>query len=330
MAYTESQLDTARTIIAVGRSMGASRRVIKSALMTALMESSLNPRAKNQYGFVGWRQEHPIYYGKYDRTNPRGQARRYFREARGVTGSAAQIAAKVQRPEPSARGKYAQYGGQAGALLRQLGGAGGGSSLSSDGGSGGRAPQVAQYKVVKGREKTDVDAALIDALLSGRKNPVTTALAAVDAGLYTSQTEDRLVRRKQAQVEVGLPGAEGGAKLAPGADRKGQKTNPNVLRFVGQIAGIFGSDLTITTGTNHRRMTVNGKVSDHWDGNAADIPATGRRLIRLGQAALIAAGMDPARARKQKGGLYNVGGHQIIFNTHIGGNHTNHLHVSAR
>lgn len=117
--------------------------------------------------------------------------------------------------------------------------------------------------------------------------------------------------------------------MAPGADRPGMSTKAVVKAFVGKTARIFGAPLTIGTGTNHNRLTTSGNVSDHWSGNAADIPAYGRRLIQIGQAALIAAGYPVWRARLCFGGLYNVGNHQIIFNTHIGGNHTNHCHVSA-
>jgi hypothetical protein len=53
-------------------------------------------------------------------------------------------------------------------------------------------------------------------------------------------------------------------------------------------------------------------------------------LIRAGRAALIAAGMPRKKALKAGGGLYNVGGHQIIFATNEGGNHFDHLHISAR
>ena len=73
--------------------------------------------------------------------------------------------------------------------------------------------------------------------------------------------------------------------------------------------------------------------SQHWTGNAVDIPAGGRALTRLGQDALIAAGMPVSEARKARGGVYNldVDGHrvQILFNTHVGGNHFNHLHVGV-
>lgn len=124
--------------------------------------------------------------------------------------------------------------------------------------------------------------------------------------------------------------ARGKVTFATGADRAGVGTRKPIIQFARKVAGIFGQPLTVGTGTNHSEYTTSGNVSDHWSGNAVDIPATGKKLTRLGQAALIAAGMDPKQARKQKGGLYNVGGHQIIFNTTEGGNHWNHLHISAK
>jgi hypothetical protein len=97
------------------------------------------------------------------------------------------------------------------------------------------------------------------------------------------------------------------------------------------VAGVLGRPLTIGTGSNHSQMTVNGNVSDHWSGRGADIPLTGASLIEAGRAALIAAGMPKKQALKQRGGLFtlNKGGKriQVIFNTHEGGDHTNHLHV---
>jgi hypothetical protein len=112
----------------------------------------------------------------------------------------------------------------------------------------------------------------------------------------------------------------------PNADRPGARTHGYVIRAAQRVSAIAGSPVRIGTGTRHSRLTVNGNVSAHWSGAAADIPATGGRLIRLGQAALIDAGMSPGQARKATGGLYNVGGAQVIFNTHEGGDHTTHLH----
>lgn len=119
-------------------------------------------------------------------------------------------------------------------------------------------------------------------------------------------------------------------RLAAGADRHGVHTTSEVKQFVGELGARMRRPLTITTGTNHNQMTVNGNQSDHWTGHAADIAMSGAALTRAGRQALILAGMSPAQARKVKGGLFNIGGYQIIFNTHEGGNHWNHLHIGLR
>ena len=102
-----------------------------------------------------------------------------------------------------------------------------------------------------------------------------------------------------------------------------------VLSFVGRVGQVAGKVLTPWGNESHSLMTVNGNRSDHGSGNAADIPASGAELVRIGRAALVAAGASPAWARKQTGGLFNIGGHQVIFNTYEGGNHTDHVHVSV-
>jgi hypothetical protein len=114
----------------------------------------------------------------------------------------------------------------------------------------------------------------------------------------------------------------------PNADRAGVRTKPYVIDFVKQVSAVARTPVRIGTGTRHSRLTSSGNVSQHWIGEGADIPATGRRLTRLGQAALIAAGMPEREARKASGGIYNVGGKQIIF--HDGGDHEDHLHVGVQ
>jgi hypothetical protein len=122
--------------------------------------------------------------------------------------------------------------------------------------------------------------------------------------------------------------------LRQGANRAGVALAPDILDFAHHVSAIFGQPLTIGTGTNHNRYVLGSRrQSAHWTGHAVDIPATGRALIAMGRAALIAAGMDPARANKSNGGLYNIGGRQIIFGvsgTANGGDHTNHLHLGVR
>lgn len=116
--------------------------------------------------------------------------------------------------------------------------------------------------------------------------------------------------------------------VSAGADRAGVHTNQGVLGMAARVAQVYGSRLTIGTGTNHNQYVAgSNRQSAHWTGQAVDIPSSGGALTKLGQAALIAAGMPVAQARKQRGGLFNVGGWQIIFNSNVGGNHYNHLHM---
>ena len=72
-------------------------------------------------------------------------------------------------------------------------------------------------------------------------------------------------------------------------------------QFVGQVGQQAGTKLTPWGNESHSLTTVNGNRSAHADGNAADIPSSGAELIRLGRAALVAAGMPPAQANKQTG-----------------------------
>ena len=144
-----------------------------------------------------------------------------------------------------------------------------------------------------------------------------------------------------AQPSTPTKGGKGKGKVltASGADRPGVTTKQAVRDFVATVAAVHGAPLTITTGTAHNQYVKgeNHVQSQHWTGDAADIlfgHGTGPdnidpALTKLGQQALIAAGADPAWAHKQTGGAYNVGGHNILFNTLIGGNHYNHLHVGV-
>jgi hypothetical protein len=116
------------------------------------------------------------------------------------------------------------------------------------------------------------------------------------------------------------------------------RLKPGLVSFARQVAEVYGGTLTGSDGSAHSKYTVNGNVSEHYTGNATDIfqingkPAVGQRLIRAGQAALIAAGANRKWARQQTGGLYNIGSHQIIFHTsgvQNGGDHMDHLHIST-
>lgn len=118
--------------------------------------------------------------------------------------------------------------------------------------------------------------------------------------------------------------------VASYANRSGAPLHAHVVAFVKRVAILYGRALVISCGTNHNRYVKGSqppRESQHWKGNAADVPASGTALTRLGQTALIAAGARPAWAHRQTGGAYNVNGVNILFNTNIGGNHFNHLHA---
>lgn len=188
-----------------------------------------------------------------------------------------------------------------------------------------------------GFDAMDPQAFALAALQSGAKNPLVYAMSEALAGQFDVHHPGQRITvqngrvRKQAGSQAT---GSGKVKVAKNANRPGMPINHLVTDFVGVVAGINGHALTIGTGSNHNRMTTTGNVSDHWDGHGADIPASGATLTRLGRDALVAAGMKRSQANKVKGGAFtlNHGGRrvQIIFNSNIGGNHYNHLHVGIR
>lgn len=142
--------------------------------------------------------------------------------------------------------------------------------------------------------------------------------------------------------------AKGKAILAPGADRAGTPTNQRITDFVSLVAGSIKRPITITTGTNHSQMTTSGNVSDHWEGNAADIgmAANGgsdnsREGDMIAGRALTLAGIPRLKARQmaQQGGVFNITPDsgplkgmrmQLLWKTDVGGNHHNHVHIGIR
>lgn len=123
---------------------------------------------------------------------------------------------------------------------------------------------------------------------------------------------------------------ENWAVKAPGADRAGTSLKAYVQAFVAKAAKVYGHPVVITTGTNHNKYVLGtNHVSDHWSGDAADVAMLGDNLTRFGQAALEAAGMSHAQAVRCRGGVYNVGRWNILFNTNVGGNHWNHCHMGG-
>lgn len=135
----------------------------------------------------------------------------------------------------------------------------------------------------------------------------------------------------------------GSVVIAPNANKPGHSIQPMTLNYVRRLSALIGKPITITTGTNHNKLTTDGNVSDHFTGHAADIGMAanggtndGPVGDRIMAAALMLAGVPAAKAREQAhhGGLFNnVRDHmriQCIWKTDIGGNHHNHVHVGVR
>jgi hypothetical protein len=145
-------------------------------------------------------------------------------------------------------------------------------------------------------------------------------------------------------VGPSMPGRRGKVILAPNADRAGVKIKPKVTSFVAAVAGSAGHPITIGTGTNHNQFVLGThNQSDHWTGDAADLPqpVDSHQGDMVAAHALQQAGVPWSQAVQmaRKGGVFNVTpksgpwkGHrvQVLWKTMVGGNHHNHVHVGIR
>jgi hypothetical protein len=319
MALSPEQRKIVSKLKQIGGQVGASPKEIKAAIETGLVESGLRNLPGGDADSAGWRQERASLYK--DPTNLDASIRRFYRETRAVRdkyGRAGDLAAAVQRPAAQYRGRYQGVSGQADRLMGEVSAA-----PQHDRQAGERPAAAPQVDTGEARR------ALLGQYLASRGQPG--ALAALGGGLGD------LARAPTPAAPAGEPARR--AQAAPASQGSGtfkitgpnpKRLKPQLVSFARQVAGVYGKPIVGSDGTGHSYRTVNGGVSQHSTGNATDIPASGRELVRMGRAALIAAGMPRAQAMKQKGGLYNVGKHQIIFATTQGGNHYDHLHISAK
>jgi hypothetical protein len=161
------------------------------------------------------------------------------------------------------------------------------------------------------------------------------------AGSTTTDTPSTAT--SSSDMSAAYPGKTGAVKFSASADRPGVKTQAITKEFLSRVAGFSHRTIEVGTGTNHNRMTTSGNVSDHWTGNAADLPMpVDSKIGDLTAAhALEAAGVPWSHAIQmaQKGGVFNVtpkSGEfkgrrvQVLWKTMVGGNHHNHVHVGVR
>lgn len=121
MSLTPEQRSVLRTIIRVGKQMGASPKVMKAAVETGIVEANLtNPKAATDHDSLGAFQQRPSQgWGTPAQvTNVEHAARSFFQRAIPIHhqyGTAGALAQAVQRSAFPAR--YDQAGGRAAGLL---------------------------------------------------------------------------------------------------------------------------------------------------------------------------------------------------------------------
>lgn len=132
----------------------------------------------------------------------------------------------------------------------------------------------------------------------------------------------------------------GKVTIATGANADGRRIQKPVIDFLGRMSERLDREIIVTTGTNHRKFTDNGSLSDHFPGMAADLGMIanggtndGPVGDRLMTAALIEAGVPPKVARTQAkgGGLFNEhhNGFRIQCIWKAEGHH-DHVHVGLK
>jgi hypothetical protein len=353
--------------LAAAKRFGATKRETKALIEAGIVESGLQNLPHGDRDSVGFLQQRPSQ-GWRGLTDVPAAATEFLQHARDVTrggfrGSSGELAQSVQRSAFPAR--YDQAGREAESLLQGGGytgvgsGAGGSVTLSTGGDSsapadtGGGIDAAVALLQAAGQQKPVIQSAGLQApafsarpvmpqgaqLPQGGGGPAQQGpgLDQLLALVASSQGQGATPQQSQGSVSTTVPfggstaGARGQVKIT-GADPG--RIAPGTLAFARKVAGVYGAPLVGDSGASHSLYTTSGNISEHSTGHAIDFPATGQKLIRMGQAALIAAGMPADEARKKTGGLFNVTSpngvrHQIIFNTHIGGDHTNHLHASA-
>jgi hypothetical protein len=193
---------------------------------------------------------------------------------------------------------------------------------------------VAQAVVPDSRTYGPASVAAVEAFQAAKTLP---ANGTVDKGTWHARGINELV------VDVAPVALEGEVIIAPGANLAGKPIQELTFNYLKRMAGMLGKPITVTTGTNHDKFTVNGNVSDHFSGHAADLGMVanggtndgpvGDRLMNI---ALLVGGLSAAdaTAKSGSGGLFTFTHEnqriQCIWKTDEGGNHHNHVHVGVR
>ena len=226
MAWSPEQISNARTIIQVGRSLGASDRDITIALMTAWQESSMRNLSYGDRDSVGLFQQRNAWGTRADRMDPVKSTRMFFLGgAQGQRGlfdfknrdgySLTQAAQKVQVSAfPDA---YAKWEDDATDMLSELGG---GVQVpratdSSNGTLPPADPSPDELELLKGTESTQAPSSVSSA--AGLDSPTNTGVESADVAVASAPGAESADK----QPELSMPEFDESAFLPLSNGQKG-------------------------------------------------------------------------------------------------------------
>ena len=322
------------SFIRAGKKYGVDPRLLVGM---AVIESSAGKALAHPFNPFNWGHHSNKQYGSWEESImdvARGMRRGYI--DKGLVTPAQIVSKYAPGSDNNDEGNWASV---VGSVMKELGGNPGSAARSPSAASSATpsTPGLPQTGASPFLDPFTLSAKIRDQFIAGQGTIDLTALPGTVRGAWQTPKPSPGTSSQGPRPATPSPaGTPGGGNWSDWVGTVQQRKGPSaphtaaILQFVGQVGKQAGTVLTPWGNESHSLTTVNGNRSAHADGNAADIPSSGEELIRLGRAALVAAGMPPAQAAKQTGGLFNLGGKQIIFNTHIGGNHTDHLHVGLR
>lgn len=320
--------------IRAGKKYGIDPRLLVGM---SVIESSAGAKLARPFNPFNWGIHQGKQYGSWEESImdvARGMKRGYI--DKGLVTPSQIVSKYAPASDNNDEGNWAKV---VGGVMAQLGGNPGPVTATSASAASAFPATAAPADATPFLDPFTLSASIRDQFIQGKGSIDLTALPGTVKGAWQTPkpTPPPSVAPSAAPGTAALPGVPtGGGDPLAFVGKVEHRSGPSaphtaeILNFVGQVGQQAGKVLTPWGNESHSLTTVNGNRSAHADGNAADIPSSGSELIRLGRAALVAAGMPPAQAAKVNGGLFNIGGKQIIFATNEGGNHHDHLHVGLR
>lgn len=327
-----SQRAIANEIIRVGRSMGASRKELKAAIETGLVESNLQNLPGGDGTSVGWRQEIDTYGSKAKRMNVAGGARRFFSETKAIDDegmSAGQVAATVQRPAAQYRGRYDQRSKEAEAILagtttgKTTGGVSGKKYVTKPGKdrSQERAMEVLGFlRAKRGRGGGPLSQIGIDAE-KYRTGGIVKLAAAFDDLKDVPEKRVAVSGPRQTTATTGPQQLGRVTGATKGLSRKARKA-------AGVLAAKMGGSIDVMSGFRPgATVKGSGRRSQHASGDAIDLPPSTKVAYHAGR--YIGLSHKQALKFSRKGGVISTSRGQVLWRTNVGGDHYSHVHLGV-